>query len=136
MGAKVNWYVKDRIVLSYFWGHITAEEVEYVMNQSTDHVQSGIKPVHSIVHGLDVTKYPMNLPQVLQMTSVLKNSDFGWFIMITDDRMARFMSSVVSQVTKLKFRSIPSTEEAIEFLRDMDSSLPDLPPMDDFLVRH
>ncbi|MCI0713908.1 MAG: hypothetical protein L0154_27375 [Chloroflexi bacterium] len=135
MGAKVNWYVKDRIVLSYFWGNITAEEVEDVMNQSTDYVQSGIKPVHSIVHGLEVIKYPMNLPQVLQMTSVLKNSDFGWFIMITDDRMARFMSSVVSQVTKLKFRSIPTTGETVEFLRDMDPSLPELPPMDNFLSR-
>jgi hypothetical protein len=135
MGAKVGWYIKDRVVLSYFWGQITSEEVEYVMDQATDHIQSGIHPVHSIVHGLEVTKYPMNLPQVLQMTSVLKNSDFGWFIMITDDRMARFMSSVVSQVTKLKFRSISTIEETVEFLRDMDPSLPELPPMDDFLSR-
>lgn len=136
MGTKVSWYIKDRVVLSYFWGQVTSEDVEYVMNQTTEHIESGIKPVHSIVHGLEVTNYPMNLPQVLQMTSVLKNSDFGWFIMITDDRMARFMSSVVSQVTKLKFRSIPTTEETIEFLRDMDSSLPELPPIDDFLTRN
>lgn len=135
MGAKVSWYIEDRIILNYYWGEITNEELENSSKQSTEWIRSASDQVHSIVHTLDVTGYPVNLAQGLKLAAVVRNSNLGWMIMLSDDRMARFMASAVSQITRFRFRAVATEQEALEFLMDVDPSLPDLPSLEEFLAQ-
>ena len=135
MGAKVSWYIQDRVVLNYFWDDISAQELGDTILQSGEFVRAGTYPVHTIIHMLDATGYPMNLGVVLKAATTMKDIKFGWLIPISDDRLVRFFVSTASQVIRGKFRGAPSVQAALEFLADVDPSLPELSPLEDYLIK-
>ena len=48
------------------------------------------------VHTRDAEHYPMTIAQGRKLASVVRNGNFGWLIVIADDRMIRFISSAVT----------------------------------------
>ena len=50
----------------------------------------------------------------------------GWLLVITNNRMIKYLGSMVSGLSSVRYRAFTSVDEALAFLNEVDSTLPDL----------
>lgn len=126
MKYRISWFVEGRVVLTEHFQTITPEETaqmdaEYVaLLEQSDAV---------LVHFLFDLRQHDGVPDLKTMSSMAftKHPRFGWSIVIGHlNPITRFLVSTVAQINKARFRSFTTMEEALRFLQDMDSGLPDL----------
>lgn len=125
MPYQISWYVDKRIILAEFTGELTLPEAEEASGKVTIFVEYGEPPlVHLIADATGMEKFPTQLSLLNGDASRhLRNPNLGWTIVISSNAMTRFVSSILTQVTRVRFRVFASLEEGLAFLAEQDSTL-------------
>lgn len=124
MAHEIKWHTEDSIILVQLEGDLEISEFSSFDRQIVAHIDKSSRPlVHVWVNLLGVTKFPNSVMQVQQSLTHLKHPKVGWSILITENRMIRFVGYMITQITKARFRAFVNPTEALEFLKTVDSTL-------------
>lgn len=125
MSYQVSWLVEKQIILAKMFDEITLESLVTMDNDLREHLRTGQadRLIHMIVDVLDVTKHPMNVAQLNQVTNARREANMGWLIIINDNQFIKFIVNIITQLTQTRFRNFQSIDEALEFLKSQDSRL-------------
>lgn len=128
MGYEVSWYIEGRIVQAIFTGEMTLQETEVASELTAQYIQNGQPPlVHLIADTTQLERFPTNLNLLNRSASKhLWQPKLGWTIVISTNSTTRFISGIITQVARVRFRMFPTLEDGLAFLEDHDSSLTEL----------
>ena len=129
MGVKLVWYLEQRIIFTYVWGDFTITELREGAAQGAKYVQMGTAPVHDIIDMREMERYPFNLKEIIDATPIFREPNLGWVVLLSNNRAVNFIATIVLQFSSAKLRIASNENEALDFLRGADGTLPDpLPP--------
>jgi hypothetical protein len=125
MGYEVSWYIEGRVVKATFTGEMTIQETESASEMTAQYIQEGQPPsVHLIADTTQLERFPTNLNLLNRSSSKhLWQPRIGWTIVISTNSTTRFISGVITQVARVRFRMFPTLEEGLVFLADQDKTL-------------
>jgi hypothetical protein len=122
---EIGWHQADRIVHLRFYGDVTIDEIRDSSLSVKTHVEQGKPLVHTISDLSDVQHFPRNLLQISKATTKLDNSVLGWTIVIGANPILAFIVTTISQLAGARLRMLPTMEEALTFLKSVDTTLQD-----------
>ena len=125
MGYKVSWYIPGRVVIATVSGTILAEEAEACSAEMAELIQEGEGPlVHLLVDTMNMERFPTNLNLLNRSASKhLWQPKLGWTIVISTNSTTRWISGIITQVARVRFRMFTTIEEGALFLADQDPSV-------------
>ena len=125
MGYEISWYVPGRVVKAVFSGDINLQEAEAASELTAQFIQSGEPPlVHLLADTTKLERFPTNLNLLNRSASKhLWQPKLGWTIVISTNSTTRFISGIITQVARVRFRMFPTYSDGLNFLADQDSSL-------------
>jgi hypothetical protein len=126
MPFEITWYEKGRIVNARALGNLDLDEIADANRRISEQVNQGKPPVHLFIDATAVGKVPTNLNQLKKGMEILNNPNLGWAILIGANPIAHFLATVISQVMKLNFTIVATTDDAVAFLARQDSTLASL----------
>jgi len=127
--VEISWLVEGRISYFHYYGVVTIEEIAQAGERGIEMLEeSNALLVHSIQDGRDVTEFPTNVKAMFDVSQKsIRNPKMGWLISVLDDKpILQYISSMVGKLTKTRQRFLPDVESTLEFLADVDTTLPDL----------
>jgi hypothetical protein len=129
MGYNISWYIEGRVVQAIFTGEMSLEEAETASEMTAQYIQNGQPPlVHLIADTTRLERFPTNLNLLNRSASKhLWQPKLGWTIVISTNSTTRFISGIITQVARVRFRMFPTLEEGMRFLTDQDDTLSGLP---------
>jgi len=122
---NISWYIPKRVVHATFMGEITLSEAETASELTAQLIGDGDPPmVHLIADTTRLERFPTNLNLLNRSASKhLWQPKLGWTIVISTNSTTRFISGIITQVARVRFRMFPTLEDGMAFLADQDSSL-------------
>lgn len=119
-----EWYIPNRVVLVTMCGDITRDDIldgdEILLRDFL--AASPADYVHLIFDHSEVKSVPdVTVHKQLQFA---EHPRLGWSLSFGDSPVTRFFVSAMTQITGIKFRICRTAEQCIEFLADMDPTLP------------
>jgi len=123
MPVEIKWYIQDHVLIARYYGHVSAEDIhkQYLegirMSESVDTAL-----VHMIADIADVTSFPKNVME-FQGSFGEKAKNAGWVVLVGENKMIRFLSSIISNLMKLRFAYVNTHDEAVEFITARDPFL-------------
>ena len=131
MGFENSWLVPGKVVYSRVIGKITLEELSNVSEMTIKMFEESDSPlIHLIIDESELDKLPVSIKSFSEASTLLKHPQMGWMIMYgTDDRMAKFMSTIITGIAKVRHRRFRTFEECLAFLKTVDSTLPTVEEM-------
>lgn len=130
MPFGVTWLVEDKLLLLQAWGLFGLNE----MNQMDAKIGAMLDRSSSpLVHGIHDHRQTSQIPSAKDLMKIKSGSHprVGWLVFVgLDNKLLKFFVSTTGQVLKLRVRFMDTIEEALAFLQDMDSTLPDLKAID------
>jgi hypothetical protein len=124
MGYTIGWHIPDRVVLITFIGTLTLNDIDRMNLDTMALVGQGAPPVHVVSDLLGMDRYPTSIKEISKFIRNDMKARLGWTIVITRNKLVRFMSGVIIQLTGTRLRFFDTREEALAFLYENDVSLP------------
>ena len=130
MPYEVSWFIEKRIVKAVLTGDLTIRDAEAASLKTSEFILKGQPPlVHLIADTTNLGKFPTNLSLINgEASHHLRNPMIGWTIVISSSTATRFVSSIMTQVTRVRFRMFSTWDQSIEFLLRQDETLQGLMP--------
>jgi hypothetical protein len=127
MPYKISWYVENRVILNKMSGRMSVEEVEAMVLEVVAYLkvaaQHTDQPVQAIFDQSELEKMP-SLPQLVSASEpIRKQTNRQWMILITKDRMTKAVTSILNNVFRSPMKTVPTFDEAINVLKQIDPSL-------------
>lgn len=125
MPYKIDWYIKDEVIFSEYSGVITADEVRGAMAAVNSLTENSPR---SLVHVLiDVGNVTQSLDPKQGITTLRETPPHprsGWSIIMREHSIfAKMLIMFGASIFKARTRSFDTLEEAIRFLKEMDSTI-------------
>lgn len=130
MPYKLDWIVPGKVLFGRMWGEPQADEIREFSPSINQAVASGQPPVHCIVEVTEINRTPFNLRELNSFLNRDNTDSFGWFVLISDNLLARFLGTAVIQLARMRVRVFNDRPSAFRFLNEIDSTLPDLAAID------
>lgn len=130
MPYKLDWVVPGKVLFGRMWGEPKPDEIREFSPSINRAVASGQPPVHCLVDVTGITRTPFNLRELNSFLNRDNTENFGWFILISDNLLARFLGTAVIQLAQMRVRVFNDRPSALRFLNEIDSTLPDLATID------
>ncbi len=122
MSVDVRWGVENQVIQCTMWGDVTIEELREAIRQGVIMFdESPYAAIHDVIIANKLRSYP-SLPQLLELREFFRHPKFGWAILISDDKIVSFFTTVIAAVNN-HFRSFPKLEQGLAFLEDRDVRL-------------
>ncbi len=122
MSVDVRWGVENRVIQCTMWGDVTIEELREAIKQGELMFESSpYDLIHDVIIAHELLSYP-GLPGLLELREFFRHPKFGWAILISDDKIVSFFTTVIAAVNH-RFRSFPTIGEGITFLESRDARL-------------
>ncbi len=130
MTYEISWYIERRVVSAVLTGDLSLRDAEAASLMTSEFILKGRPPlVHLIVDTTQLGKFPTNLSLINgEASHHLRNPLIGWTVVISSSNATRFVSSVMTQVARVKFRMFATWDQSIGFLLKQDSTLQELMP--------
>ena len=128
MPFEVGWYVENRVILTRYTGIIAADDIHEQMGQTKRLMLQGTPLIHSIIDLSQIEKWPpLNVVNEFRTTEIGDiRSKMGWSIIVADNILLKFGTSLFTPIFKLRQRVFSTLDEALTFLQGADSTLPPL----------
>lgn len=128
MAYEISWYIPKRVVHATFMGEITLAEAEAASELTAQLIGEGDPPlVHLIADTTRLERFPTNLNLLNRSASKhLWQPKLGWTIVISTNSTTRFISGIITQVARVRFRMFPTLNDGLSFLTDQDATLHDM----------
>jgi hypothetical protein len=122
MAVTVTWYIPERILLAIYRGDVTPEDIAYQYQEGIKMCHSVETPlVHMIVDTADVKSFPKSISDY-KGTFGEKARNAGWVVLVGDNKIARLLTTIVTNLMKLRFAYVTTLEEAIFYISERDKS--------------
>lgn len=133
ISTKGYWLKEDRIIYAFATGLITYEEIKEHETHLTPMLDGATFPV-DMIFDMDATaKMDLSLKLLKDSTGFGGHPNVRWIVSVVKNPLLLFLGSALSQFRgrQHRFRTFATREDALEFLKEMDSSLNDvvLPPI-------
>jgi hypothetical protein len=125
MAYEISWLVEQRLILITFNGVLTQEDLFALSKDAFDMAEAGTAPVHSISDGTHMTATEVGIGDLKKVMGN-RSTKSGWSVTVTPGRMDRFLASIANQLLGMKSRHFATLQEAIDFLKDIDPTLPEI----------
>lgn len=129
MPVEIGWLVKNRVIGSYYYGDVTPEDIEQAADKIAHLINSCDTPeVHSIIDTTNIRHFPRDINILRRVThKSLSHPRRGWLIIYgRDDTMIRVATRFTVSIFKVRLRMFAEREEAVRYLKSVDSSLADV----------
>lgn len=128
MPYTVNWYLDKRIILANLWDDVTVDEYNEMAQMVEDMLTIGNDPyVHCIINMANIGNSPTRLVELQSaLKPMLSHPQLGWSLPIMSDETQRYLVVMLSKIYQVRWREMKSIEEALQFLAQMDQTLPPL----------
>jgi proteasome lid subunit RPN8/RPN11 len=130
MSAGVTWLIEHKLLLVNTWGKVNVDELSAMDSRISDMLDNSQEP---LVHGIHDHTRAESIPSAKDLMQVKagKHPRVGWLIIVgLDNKLMKFFVSATGQVLNIRLRFMDTVEEALTFLQDIDSTLPDLKALD------
>jgi hypothetical protein len=122
MAVKLTWYIPERILLAIYNGDVSREDIAYQYQEGIKMCHSVETPlVHMIVDTADVKSFPKSISDY-KGTFGEKARNAGWVVLVGDNKIARLLTTIVTNLMKLRFAYVNTVEEAIFYISERDKS--------------
>ena len=129
MPWEISWLVEKRITYTRMYGFVTGEELDTQKVELEKYIQESEHLLHMISDATGTTGTNMGLRD-LQKTQFADAPNLGWAVYISPKKMDRFFASVITQLMKKRSREFATLQEGIQFLQEVDETLPSIPMPD------
>jgi len=131
MIAEIRWLIENKIVLANPEGSPLVDELMLASETLQTFIDESDAPlVHILIDESKLQSMPVSLKVLTDAFGFLKHPRLGWFIIYgNDDRMKKFISSMLTGITKVRHRRFDTIEESLQFLVTVDSTLPNVQVM-------
>ena len=128
MAYEIDWYIPGRVIKAVFSGNISLQEAEAASEATAQFIHNGEPPlVHLLADTTKLERFPTNLNLLNRSASKhLWQPKLGWTIVISSSTTTRFVSGIITQVARVRFRMFPTYADGLNFLADQDSTLSDI----------
>jgi hypothetical protein len=130
MPHEIKWLIEGHVIFIRYWGDIEIEEFETISQETIAQYISKVKRplMHTIIDIRETGKIPTNLAKIQNATkSIFQHPQMGWTTVYgRDDKIMLFISNMLSQIMRMRFRTVNNRDEAVSFLKTVDESLKDL----------
>jgi hypothetical protein len=128
MNYSASEAIENRVAYNHFDGQLQPQEINqcYIdMLQIVENKTEDEPLYHIIVDVSQVDKMPSDMKVLLPKVGyeLLQHPKSGWFILISSNEIHSYLASMISQVTKIRFRQVNTKDDALAFLYDVDSTL-------------
>jgi len=126
MPAQLSWCLENRVLLMTNHGEVTDQNLFDLDQTIIDYMNSCTVP---LVHTIIDHRKGLNSPSAKGLTRLHwpKHPKVGWMIMIgMKNPFQRFVVAVSTSFFKTRVRLVNTMDEALNFLNDVDSTLPPL----------
>jgi hypothetical protein len=130
---QIYWKVPNRIMVMQFSGELSFVEFKTSILKAQTTLRDDIASLELPIHVInDLTRTATSTTQWMEFSQVnrfIKSMPeqliTGWLVIVDShpNPMMTFITSVVSQISKVRFRVVGSMDEAMEFLATVDSTL-------------
>jgi hypothetical protein len=130
MSFKINWLVDSHLSFTPTWGAVTADDLKAFDIESIEAMNRATVPlVHAIYDYTHVTSVP-SIKEFLTLKAG-KHPKAGWVVLTgLNDPMFRFTVSTVIKIFRVRLRVMDSNQQALDFIYEMDSTLPSIGVVD------
>lgn len=132
MSVEVDWFIRDRVILLRFNGNVTIRDVKEINRELVRCFhRTDASQVHILLDTRNVKHFPRNIDEIRQISTAHKYPQMGWLISFGGNAaVLSFIENLVAQILGLRYRRVPSMEHALYFLKQVDSTLVEIPPRD------
>ena len=127
MPYQTGWYVEKRIIVTRYTGIIHVEDIRGQIDETHTLIEQGTPLIHSIIDLSQIEKWPplnvVNEFRSMNIESVRER--LGWSIIIANNVVLKFGTALFAPIFKLRQRIFSTLGEALTFLQENDSTLPD-----------
>jgi hypothetical protein len=130
MPVGLAWLVEGHLVLAKGWHALRSDELADFDARVISMLESANRP---LVHGIHDYSEALAMPPIKDLVQLKsgRHPKIGWVIVVgLHDRMMKFFVSIALQIFGVRVRFMDSVQEALSFLQDIDSTLPDLTRID------
>ncbi len=128
MPYQTGWYAENRIILTRYTGIIGVEDIRGQIAETHTLIEQGTPLIHSIIDLSQIDKWPplnvVNEFRAMDIEAV--RGRIGWSIIVANNMVLKFGSSLFAPIFNLRQRIFSSLDEALNFLQENDSTLPNL----------
>jgi hypothetical protein len=126
MPTKTTELIPGRVSFTLAQGLLSLEERDNTSNTMLNLMNNApdVPLYHHIIY-LSSAQVPLNFSELFTSASreILSHPRIGWLFLISSNKALMFVSDVVFQITKVRNRHFQTLEEAIEFLKEVDSTI-------------
>ncbi len=122
MPFELSWYVPKRVILSRLIGDITEDDMHGMFDLAIAMLDEGHPPVHLIADHTHMGKFPNNFG-AMQFMVRKPHPNMGWVVVISPNRVARFLTNVLFQVMPVPTKMVDTMDTAWAYLNQIDSSI-------------
>lgn len=131
MQLNTDWLVKNKIIHLSIQGDPITDDLKLVSSTINDFInKSDALFVHILIDQSKLGSMPISLNILTKALEFFKHPRLGWFIIYgNDDQIKKFISSMLTSITKARHRRFGTLEESLQFLVLMDTTLPTVQDM-------
>ena len=124
MPSQVSWLLENRVMLTYNQGVVSDQDMFNIDQPVLDYMNQCTAPlVHMIVDHRNGIGSPST--KALAQLQWPKHPKVGWMIMVgMANPFQKFVVAVASNFFKTRMRMFDRMDEALDFLNEIDSTLP------------
>jgi hypothetical protein len=120
---KLEWLQDKRIIHEILIGQLDLNSSMAAAAETEKMLKEGIAPVHLIVDVTQMDKGLTNIRSVNSVNDYMKDPKLGWVVVVGANTVVKFISSIVSQVTRFRLSNANTVADAVAFLKKQDPSL-------------
>lgn len=131
MPIQIDWLQENRVLYERISGVVMADDLKVIPSALAPFLGNGSAPIHLLVDMRDVEEYPRNVRQLKDAMDNMNRSEIGWTLLITSDKVVRFLSSVTTQilVPHARMKVFDTPDDALRFLSEQDTTLAPFPQL-------
>lgn len=126
MPHELSWIIPKRVILVEITNPANDQEIPEFDQRVCQMLDEG-DPEAALIHQILVFGDGVSTPSMKALSSMSspRHPRNGWVIMVgVGSPMVPMVTSIVSQIFKIRTRTLDTPEEALVFLREVDSTLP------------
>jgi len=123
MPIRTTTLVQHKVILIKPIGNIVINEYVDLNKIINDLLAQGTFPVHVIVELTHSGYMPTDVQQVIKVLTWLGHENLGWTLFCGLRAEHKFLTAILIQANKNRYREFNTLQDTLTFLEDMDDSL-------------
>ena len=125
-----KWLIENHVFYNEYNKDVKAEELKEIASANLAYLDKSNAPVvHILINLENMGRLPLSIYQVKEASlATLHHPKMGWMVVYgNNESFVSFLTNMVVSLTKTRYKRFDGYEEAMKFLKSVDSTIPDFP---------